>query len=167
MKDIYLLIGGNMGDRVANMQEALRQIGLSCGKIVRQTGLYETSAWGNTDQPDFLNQAIEIESSYPASELLKSILFIERNMGRSRNIPLGPRIIDIDILFFGNRIINEPGLEIPHPRMTQRRFVLVPLNDIAPSFVHPVFQRTVKQLLETCTDSLAVNKYVPIVNNKQ
>ena len=167
MKDIYLLIGGNMGDRVASMKEAVEQIGKRCGQILHQSGLYETAAWGNTDQPDFLNQAIQIQTGSGPHDLLKTILSIEKNMGRFRNIPLGPRIIDIDIVFFDNQIISDAGLEVPHPRMSQRRFVLVPLNEIAPDFIHPVLKITVRELLKNCDDPLPVNKYEPIVNNKQ
>jgi 2-amino-4-hydroxy-6-hydroxymethyldihydropteridine diphosphokinase len=166
MKDIYLLIGGNMGDRISIFQHTIRQIGLKCGEIVLQSGLYETAAWGNTNQPDFLNQALKIESNLTPHELLEFILTIEKEMGRFRNIPFGPRTIDIDILFYGSKIVSEPGLDIPHPRMAARRFVLVPLNEIAPDFVHPVFKIPVKELLEICTDPLSVNKYEAIVNNK-
>ncbi len=167
MKDVYLLIGGNMGDRFANMQQAQNQIVLRCGTIINKSGLYETAAWGNSDQPDFLNQVLHIETNLTPYHLLTTILQIENEMGRFRDIPLGPRTIDIDILFYERSLINEPGLEIPHPRIAIRRFVLVPLNEIAPNYVHPVYKKTVSELLRICEDPLAVNKFEPIVNKKE
>jgi 2-amino-4-hydroxy-6-hydroxymethyldihydropteridine diphosphokinase len=129
-----------------------------CGEIVRKSSVYETAAWGLEHQPDFYNQVLLLHTTLSANELIETLLRIENIMGRERAVKMGPRTIDIDILFFNNDIIYEPNLVVPHPRMQQRRFVLMPLSEIAPQFVHPVFHKTVAQLLEECTDILNVNK---------
>lgn len=166
MKDVYLLIGGNMGDRIANLQQALNEIALRCGTIENISALYETAAWGKTDQPDFLNQVLCIDTGLSPRKLLTSILEIENRMGRFRDVPLGPRTIDIDILFYGQQITRDTGLEIPHPRIAARRFVLTPLNEIAPDFIHPLYNLPISELLRNCVDPLPVNKYNAIVNKK-
>lgn len=158
MNKAYLLTGGNLGNRGENLQKAARFIEQYCGKIVLQSSVYETAAWGVKDQPDFYNQALLIHTHLTAENLLKALLQIEMQMGRKREIKMGPRIIDIDILFFNASIINEPHLTIPHPRMQDRRFVLMPLTEIAPGFLHPVLRKKVNHLLEECTDQLNVHK---------
>lgn len=154
MNNAYLLIGGNMGDRLANLEIALTAIQEQIGTMLSASSIYETAAWGMEDQPSFLNQALLISTRLEAQELMDKLLAIELQMGRIRNIPLGPRTIDIDIIFFNNQIINSNKLVIPHPQMQKRNFVLTPLNEIAPQFVHPILNKSINQLLIECTDSL-------------
>ena len=137
MNKAYLLIGGNMGDRLANLQNAQIAIQDQIGSIILSSSIYETAAWGLEDQPSFLNQALIIETNYTAQEVLKKLLDIEQSMGRIRQQPLGPRIIDLDIIFFNDQIIHTENLTIPHPQMQKRNFVLTPLNEITPEFIHP------------------------------
>ncbi|HLO79719.1 MAG TPA: 2-amino-4-hydroxy-6-hydroxymethyldihydropteridine diphosphokinase [Chitinophagaceae bacterium] len=158
MNSAYLLIGGNMGERLENLDKTRTLLSGSCGTIVKQSSVFETSAWGKTDQPDFLNQALLVETSLSPEVLLKQLLGIEQVMGRYRGEKYGPRIIDIDIIFFNQEIIDLPDLKIPHPRMQNRRFVLAPLAEMAPGFIHPVLGKSMARLLEECTDELAVNK---------
>jgi 2-amino-4-hydroxy-6-hydroxymethyldihydropteridine diphosphokinase len=154
----YLLIGGNMGDRLKNLDKTRELISGSCGSIIRSSSVFETAAWGKTDQPDFLNQALLLETSLSAIDLLRSLLAVEQKMGRFRGEKYGPRIIDIDMIFFNDDIVDLPDLKIPHPQMQNRRFVLTPLAEIAPNLVHPVLGRSMTQLLSECPDQLAVNK---------
>jgi 2-amino-4-hydroxy-6-hydroxymethyldihydropteridine diphosphokinase len=156
----YLLIGGNQGDRLARLAEARELIIAADGQILVASALYETAAWGKTDQPDFLNQALEVATARDAPAWLLTLLTIEEHMGRRRAEKYGPRIIDIDILFFNNSIIRDPGLIIPHPEIQNRRFALTPLEEIAPFLIHPVLQKTIRQLLAECTDPLAVKQFV-------
>ncbi|WP_336517409.1 2-amino-4-hydroxy-6-hydroxymethyldihydropteridine diphosphokinase [Pollutibacter soli] len=166
MKQVYLLIGGNLGNRTENLAQARKLIGARCGKILNSSSLYETAAWGDIPQPDFLNQVLEIDTPLASQELLPVILAIENDLGRFRNERYGPRTIDIDILFYNDIIVDEKHLQIPHPRIAERRFVLTPMNEIAPDFIHPVAGKTISWLLANCKDELAVYKYFPIVNNK-
>jgi 2-amino-4-hydroxy-6-hydroxymethyldihydropteridine diphosphokinase len=154
----YLLLGSNMGNSRQLLAQAIERLTASAGKLYRQSHIYSTAAWGNTQQPDFLNQVIVILTPLDAAQMLQCLLAIETEMGRVRTIKNAPRTIDIDILFFGKQIINLPHLQVPHPHIANRRFVLVPLNQIAPAFVHPVSRLTVHQLLLQCTDTLAVKK---------
>ena len=158
MNKAYLLTGGNEGDRYLNMQQARANIEHICGRVLQVSSLYETAPWGKTDQPDFLNQVLLIETKWSPQDLLKRILQIEEKGGRIRTEKNAPRTIDIDILFYNNLVIHEPGLSIPHPRITERRFVLEPLNEISPRYVHPEFRKTIHELLLECTDQLAVKK---------
>lgn len=158
MNEAFLLTGGNTGNRKSHLLKAKQQIEKRCGSILQESSFYETAAWGKEDQDAFLNQVLKIETSLDASSLLRNLLAIEEEMGRKRETKYGPRNIDIDILFFNNDIISLPGLTIPHPQMQHRRFVLEPLNEIAPGKIHPVSKKTVSQLLAQCTDPLPVNK---------
>jgi 2-amino-4-hydroxy-6-hydroxymethyldihydropteridine diphosphokinase len=155
----YLLIGGNQGDRLARLTAARDHIKAAGGDIRHISAIYETAAWGKTDQPDFLNQALQVATSQDAPAWLLTLLGIEERMGRRREEKYGPRVIDIDILFFNNSIIHEPGLTIPHPEVQHRRFALTPLDEIAPFLIHPVLQKTIRQLLAECTDPLAVKQF--------
>ena len=159
MNDVYLLTGGNIGDRLAYLQKAYELIETRAGTVTKKSRVYETAAWGVTDQQAFLNQVLCIETGLEPEKLLETLLAIEIQLGRRRIEKMGPRVIDIDILFYGDRILSLPQLTVPHPRIAERRFVLTPLDEIAPDYVHPVFKKRVKELLEECKDDLAVNIY--------
>lgn len=158
MNKAYLLLGGNTGNRLQNLETARERLETACGRIVKRSSLYETAAWGKEDQPAFLNQAVCLETGLAAKELLETALAIEAGMGRIREEKYAPRIIDIDILFFNSDIIHLPGLTVPHPQIQNRRFVLEPMAEIAPGKVHPVLHKTMKTLLKICPDQLAVKR---------
>jgi len=159
MNKPYLLIGGNLGNREFNLARASDYINQLCGRVTQFSSLYETAAWGKTDQPSFLNQALEIETKLDAEELMRQALEIESLMGRERNEKYGSRIIDIDILLFNDEQYNLPFLKIPHPEMQNRRFALTPLAEIAGGVQHPILKKSIDQLLEKCPDQLQVKKY--------
>lgn len=145
---VYISTGSNMGNRPRMLQLAEAMIHTWAGKVTAASSIVETKAWGNTDQPDFLNQALEIETTLTPEQLLKSLLDIEHSMGRDRKEKWGPRTIDLDILFYDDLILEQPGLTIPHPWMQERRFVLEPLAEICPDKVHPLLNKSVRMLLE-------------------
>jgi len=159
MNGIYLLTGGNIGNRLDYLSKAKEEIKNICGSVVQESSVYETAAWGNEEQDAFLNQVLKIETALSPEELLKTILEIEQQLGRKRELKHGPRIIDIDILFFNDQIINQHELIIPHPEIQNRRFVLVPLNEIAAHEIHPIINKPINDLLKECPDHLAVNKF--------
>ena len=152
----YILTGGNLGDRLANLQKAKEYLGKETGNIVTSSSIYETEAWGNNDQPDFYNQVHIINTKLSAEQMMEKILKIEEQMGRVRAAKNASRIIDIDILFFNDDVINKKDLVIPHPEISNRRFVLTPLNELSPELVHPVLNKTINELLSTCKDTLSV-----------
>lgn len=158
MNNAYLLIGGNLGDRLVNLQNAIQQIEMHVGKIISSSAIYETAAWGFTEQPPFFNQALQVQTHLSPTELMQQLLVIEKSLGRERLIPLGPRSIDIDIIFYNNEIIQNDLVTIPHPRMEQRNFVLIPLNEIAPHFIHPLLDIPTCTLLKQCKDQSHVYK---------
>jgi 2-amino-4-hydroxy-6-hydroxymethyldihydropteridine diphosphokinase len=160
MNKAYLLIGGNMGDRLVNLKEVINQLNDTAGSIEQASSIYETAPWGNTQQPAFLNQALLLSTSYNANELLKIALSIEAKMGRIRSIPLGPRIMDIDIIYFNNEIIKTKQLTIPHPHLSKRNFVLIPLVEIAPHYIHPLLNKKNSILLAESTDESLVHKKI-------
>lgn len=155
---MYLLLGSNIGNSKQQVRNAIKLIKKNIGNVSRQSKLYVTAAWGNTNQPDFLNQVIVVDTKLPAIQAMQTILAIEKEMGRVRTVKNAPRNIDIDILFFNKEIIEEKILSVPHPQIPNRRFVLVPLNELSPNFKHPVFQQTIHHLLENCSDALNVKK---------
>jgi 2-amino-4-hydroxy-6-hydroxymethyldihydropteridine diphosphokinase len=155
----YILTGSNLGNREDYLLNAKNAIVETAGAIADNSFIYETAAWGLENQPSFLNQALKIYTVLSAKDLLNSLLKTEKDLGRVRDEKYGPRIIDIDILFFNKEVIDEKGLTIPHPQLHKRRFALQCLNDIAPTFIHPVFHKNVNQLLQECTDALPVNKF--------
>jgi 2-amino-4-hydroxy-6-hydroxymethyldihydropteridine diphosphokinase len=159
MNEAYLLTGGNIGVRLDYLARAKEAIKKKCGDILQVSSIYETAAWGMENQEAFLNQVLEIETNLNPDELLQSILQIEEGLGRKRELKYGPRTIDIDILFFNDQVIDQEGLKIPHPQLQNRRFVLVPLNEIASNKIHPIFKKTISQLLAECPDPLTVNKF--------
>ena len=158
MNDAYLLTGANLGNREQNLATAHELINEHCGSIIKTSSLYETAAWGKTDQPAFLNQALEVHTSLNAKQLMRCILKVEKMMGRIRKEKYGPRLIDIDILLFNNEKHNYSFLKLPHPEMQNRRFALLPLAEIAPDMIHPVFNKTITELLNECKDELEVKK---------
>jgi 2-amino-4-hydroxy-6-hydroxymethyldihydropteridine diphosphokinase len=162
MNKAYLLIGGNMGDRLANLEDAKNAISKLCGNILSQSAIYETEAWGFKEQPAFYNQALCLATTQKAVELLNNLLAIELNLGRTRTIYLGPRTIDIDIIYFNDEIIDLENLTIPHASMSERNFVLTPLTEIAPGFIHPVFKKSNSDLLSECKDMATVYKKIDI-----
>lgn len=143
---IFLALGTNLGDRACNLQTARDALAPRI-RVVRESPLYVTPPWGYIDQPEFLNQVIEVETLLHPIPLLHHLKEIEVEMGRETTFRNGPRLIDLDILFYGQEIIEGELLQIPHPRLQDRAFVLVPLNDLAPDFIHPVLQESVRDML--------------------
>ncbi|WP_259067437.1 2-amino-4-hydroxy-6-hydroxymethyldihydropteridine diphosphokinase [Mucilaginibacter sp. X4EP1] len=158
MIDVFLLLGSNLGDRQLYLNEAIEHISNSIAPITKISSVYETASWGKTDLPDYLNQVIVLKTDVPALEVLTQILNIENILGRRREEKWGSRTIDIDILFYGQSVINEPNLQVPHPELHNRRFTLEPLAEIAPQFVHPVLNKNILQIKNELKDSLIVKK---------
>lgn len=158
MNEIYLLLGSNLGNSLEQLTDAKKNIEKSIGKIMRHSAVYQTAAWGKTDQPDFLNEVIIVHTEITAAETMSQILIIEELMGRIRTEKNAARVIDIDILFYNKEIIKTSFLTVPHPLIQERKFVLVPLNELSPHFIHPVFHKTMQQLLSACPDKLDVKK---------
>lgn len=158
MESVYLLLGSNEGDRRAWLRQAREALRQECGALIAHSALYETAAWGLTNQPSFLNQAVHLTTPDEPQLLLSRIQAIEARLGRQRNVRWGQRTLDIDILLFGNRIINEVNLSVPHPHMPVRRFALTPLCEIAPGLTHPVLKKTIQELLDECPDKLPAER---------
>jgi 2-amino-4-hydroxy-6-hydroxymethyldihydropteridine diphosphokinase len=160
MNIAYLLIGGNEGDRSAYLQETTRRMAVHGARVIRQSSVYETAAWGKTDQAAFLNQALILETPLDAPALMKQLLATEEQLGRIRTERYGSRTIDIDVLFFNEDVIRLSWLTIPHPEVANRRFALVPMDEIAPDYIHPVLGKTIHELLDQCPDKLEVKKII-------
>ena len=158
-QNIFILIGSNLGNRSANLTQSLSLIEKYIGRITNQSSVYETAAWGKTDEPNYLNQVAKIESDFSATEVLQKCLSIEIEMGRVRKEKWEARIIDIDLLYFGNEIFNSEELTIPHPRLHERKFTLIPLTEMDEEFVHPILKMTNRQLLMNCSDELLVTTF--------
>jgi 2-amino-4-hydroxy-6-hydroxymethyldihydropteridine diphosphokinase len=157
-EQVFLLLGTNDGNRMANLNSAKDEIKKSVGLLAEESAIYQTAAWGKTDQPDFYNQVLLLQTTISPEALLLHLQQIEKKLGRERKEKWGARIIDIDIVYFGKTVLNTPDLLIPHPAIALRRFTLVPLVEIAPHFVHPVLKKTNLVLLQECVDVLAVKR---------
>lgn len=155
-KEVFIALGTNLGDRTENLKKAIHEIELKVGVIIKQSSVYETKPWGKTNQPDFYNQVILVHSNKTPEECLLTLSGIEKQMGRKRDEKWGARIIDLDLLYMNDSIIETDKLSLPHPGIAQRRFVLVPLVEIAPDFIHPLLQKNQRQLLNECPDLLEV-----------
>lgn len=159
MAKVFLLLGGNLGNKKVIFNQALALLEEAVGKIVQQSAIYETEPWGFESEDLFWNQVVVLETRLDADSLLEETQQIEYQLGRVRHgAQYSSRLIDLDILFYDQLILNQPWLEIPHPRIAERRFVLEPLAEIAPDFIHPASKKTIAQLLAECTDQLAVKK---------
>lgn len=164
---VFLSLGSNMGQPEANLAKAIELLKDEFTRIINISQIYKTGAWGMIEQQDFLNQVILIETRLAPRELLNYILALEAKMGRERKLRYGPRVIDIDIIFYDDIIINESGLNIPHPLMHERNFVLIPMKEIAPDFIHPGFGKTIEELYTETRDELPVSIFEPINNFKK
>lgn len=156
---LYLLLGANLGDRAQTLRRAADLIAERVGPVVRQSGLYKTAPWGITDQPAFLNQVLAVETTLEPEAVLTQTQRIEQELGRIRQEKWGARVIDIDILYYDDRVRQSEILTIPHPYLHQRRFTLVPLAEVAPEFVHPVLGKTTVELLAELDDLSLVERY--------
>lgn len=156
---VYIALGTNLGDRMGYLQAAIDALPPKV-KVVRLSPVYETPPWGILDQPDFLNQVLQAETDLPPEELLVYLKEIEKAIGRQSRVRYGPREIDIDILFYDQQVVDLPQLQIPHPRLHERSFVLVPLADLAADLRHPQSGKTVRELLQA-VDTQGVKRYQP------
>ncbi len=158
MNDIFLLLGSNLGNRKLFLKQAIDHIEAEIAPVVKLSSIFETQSWGKTDAPDYLNQVVQLRTSLPARVLLEKILAIEILLGRERKEKWGSRTIDIDILFYGDEVIQEPDLKVPHPELHKRRFTLEPLAEIAAAFIHPILHKNILQLKSELIDDLIVKK---------
>lgn len=158
MHTAYLLLGSNLGNRLSYLEQAKQLIAEACGNIINESGIYETAAWGITEQPSFYNQVIVLQTNLAPDLLMQSLLNIEEQIGRKRAIKYGPRIIDIDILLINSLIQTTDLLSLPHPFLPERRFALLPLAEVAPLLLHPLANKNILELLKDCSDTLEVRK---------
>ena len=156
----YLLLGSNLGKRDKNLETALKHIHERIGTVTKKSRIYQTEPWGERDQEDFLNQALEVDTKLKPKKILEKIAEIERLMEREETYKWGPREIDIDILTYGDEMISEMDLTIPHPFLHERRFTLIPLSELAPDLFHPIMGATILDLLLECEDTLDVKEYI-------
>ena len=156
---VYLSLGSNIGDRENNLRKAIRALTKANVRVTRVSSFYETEPVDLREQPWFVNCVVRGETQTPALDLLRALRGIEAHMGSAKLVPKGPRLIDIDILLYGDATVDRPELQVPHPRMLQRKFVLVPLAEIAPNLKHPSWSGTAKQIVSNLADSSAVHKF--------
>ncbi len=154
----FILLGSNQGQRKQFLSKAKKEITEQCGIISKESSVYETAAWGNTKQAAFLNQVVVISTQLLPNELMKTLLQIEAALGRVRTEKYGPRTIDLDILFYDELVYHSPVVTLPHPAIQDRKFVLIPLKELSPGKVHPVYHKTISTLLNECADKLDVKK---------
>ena len=159
IQNYYLLLGSNLGDRASALRETSQHIEQRVGLISKASSIYQTEAWGKTDQADFLNQVLIVQSALSAKEVLSILQAIESELGRQRNVKWGERTIDIDILYVDHLVIDSPNLIVPHPEIQNRRFALIPLVELNPTFVHPILKKTNRALLDVCSDALSVTPF--------
>ena len=160
MVNVFLGLGANKGDRLKFLTDAVNELEKNPDiKVIKSSSIYETEPWGNKTLSKFLNSVIEIETELKSLELLQELKQVEKEVGRSGNEKWTDREIDIDILFYGSNIVHNPALDIPHSEVQNRRFVLVPLKEIAPEFIHPVLNKSIMELLEITGDDSGVNEY--------
>ena len=164
MVKVYFLLGGNLGDRLKTLKCALQMLSRDVGEIWDYSSIYETEPWGVHDQPIFLNQTACLLTNKTPHQILASIRGIEQNLKRQRYEKWGSRTIDIDILFYGDQVIEDEELTIPHPALHERNFTLVPLKEIAGELVHPVMGKTIHQLCKESPDSLDAYLYKEVAN---
>ena len=156
---VYLLIGGNLGDRFNLLNQAKKSIEKNIGKLVNESSIYETAPWGFESEQDFLNQVLIVSTKLTPVEVLEKCQIIENELGRTRHSKqYASRTMDIDILFYNDQIINESNLIIPHEHLHKRRFTLEPLVELSPDFVHPVIKKSLSDILKECNDNSEVRK---------
>lgn len=160
MNKVYVAFGTNIGDKINNIEKALKFMEDRGLKITKKSSIHSTEPYGYTDQPEFLNGVVEAETDLNPRQVLETLLQIEKDMGRIREFKWGPRNIDLDIILFNDYVIDEEDLKIPHPDMHNREFVLKPLSEIAPEYIHPIIKKSIKQLLEELKWFDIITQYV-------
>lgn len=159
LRNLYLCIGGNLGEREANLEEAIEFIDFNFGDVLAVSSVYESEPWGMNDVPNFLNQVVHLQSELSNEELLAEIAELEEFFGRERSSEgYVSREMDIDVLFIGDEIIATETFQVPHPRLAERRFVLEPLVELVPDFIHPTMKKSVSEILKACTDQGKVTR---------
>jgi len=158
MSNCFLLLGTNLGDKETNLRNAINAINVQIGDIITKSSIYSTAAWGKENQDDFLNQVVKMSTDKSPDEVLRHCLLIEKELGRVRFEKWGARLIDIDVLYYDQVILDTEDLKIPHPQIQNRRFTIVPLIELEEAFIHPVLNKTQIELLEDCQDELEVSK---------
>jgi 2-amino-4-hydroxy-6-hydroxymethyldihydropteridine diphosphokinase len=163
---VYIALGSNVGDRATHLARAVEEIGRSGLRVLRQSSLYETQPVGGPPQARFLNAVVEVETDWMPLRVLHALQRIERAMGRRRSVAGGPRTLDLDLLFYGTSVIRSRELEVPHPRLAQRRFALAPLAELAPALSHPLLHKTVAELLAENAGGGQVRRLYPAVEKE-